>query len=89
MITVSYHDTVNVLHDLCHQADDGAVSSPFERAEWFDLLTKTGLKPLIVVAKEGDRSAALVLKAGADHLTPMRNWYNFTWRELAPLGGEG
>ncbi len=89
MITVSYHDTVNVLHDLCHQADDGVVSSPFERAEWFHLLVEAGLKPLIVIAKEDDRSAALVLKAGTGHLTPLCNWYSFTWRERAPLGDLG
>ena len=85
MIEARYHDSVNVL-----QALTGAQgSAPFDRAEWFALLADTGLVPLIAIAEDADESAALALTETGGRITPLRNWYSFTWRELAPAGPQG
>lgn len=85
MIEARYHDSVNVL-----QALSGAhAAAPFDRAEWFALLAETGLEPLVVMASDADTSAALALTQTGGHITPLRNWYSFTWRELAPAGPAG
>ncbi|WP_299192835.1 GNAT family N-acetyltransferase [uncultured Erythrobacter sp.] len=63
--------------------------SPFDRAEWYALLAETGLTPLIAIASDADHSAALALIEDAARITPLRNWYSFTWRQLAPAGKQG
>jgi hypothetical protein len=63
--------------------------APFDRAEWFALLAETGLEPLIAMASDADASAALALTESGGRITPLRNWYSFTWRELAPAGPQG
>ncbi len=85
MIEARYHDSVNVL-----QALTGAQGkAPFDRAEWFALLAQTGLTPLIAIASDADATAALALMEDRGRITPLRNWYSFTWRELAPAGAAG
>ncbi len=84
MTASSYHDTVNVLQGLCQPAP-----SPFERSEWFALLAESGLTPLVVLASEGNSSAALALTEANGRIEPLRNWYSFTWRQLAPEGPAG
>jgi len=64
-------------------------TSPFDRTEWYGLLAETGLTPLIAIASDGDASAALALIEEAGRITPLRNWYSFTWRQLAPEGDHG
>lgn len=71
MATVSYHSTVNVL-----QAANAAAAGPFDRPEWFALLTDAGQRPLVVQA--GD--TALTLTHANGRLEALRNWYAFTWR---------
>ncbi|QDH36181.1 GNAT family N-acetyltransferase [Porphyrobacter sp. YT40] len=66
-----------------------ADAAPFDRAEWFALLAETGLAPMIAVAGEGPEAAALALTEDAGRITPLRNWYSFTWRALAPMGAAG
>ena len=73
MVAVSYHDTVNVL-----QAVDAAPAGPFDRAEWFALLGQ----PLVALAAEETKRAALVLTRANGRLEPLRNWYSFTWRPI-------
>jgi len=85
VIELRYHDSVNVLQALT-APDDAA---PFDRAEWFALLAATGLTPVIAVASAGDATAALALTEEAGRIAPLRNWYSFTWRALAPDGAEG
>jgi len=80
----SYHDTVNVLHGLCQPAP-----SPFERSEWFALLAEAGLAPLVVLASDAEHHAALALTETERGIEPLRNWYSFTWRQLAPEGDSG
>ena len=84
MTAASYHDTVNVLQGLCQPAP-----SPFERSEWFALLADSGLTPLVVLASDGESSAALALTEANGRIEPLRNWYSFTWRQLAPQGEAG
>lgn len=84
MTASSYHNTVNVLQELCQPAP-----SPFERSEWFALLADSGLTPLVVLASDGDTSAALALTETNGRIEPLRNWYSFTWRQLAPAGDAG
>ncbi|QUL39337.1 GNAT family N-acetyltransferase [Erythrobacter sp. JK5] len=69
-------------------ASEGAVraSSPFDRAEWYALLAETGLTPLIAIASDENASVALALTENRGRITPLRNWYSFTWRQLAPEG---
>lgn len=85
MIEARYHDSVNVLQAL---SGAGTVA-PFDRAEWFALLADTGLVPLVAMASDADSTAALALTETDGRITPLRNWYSFTWRELAPAGPAG
>lgn len=90
MIEARYHDSVNVLQALTANR----ASAPFDRPEWFALLAETGLTPLIALASErgaddAGETAALALTENRGRITPLRNWYSFTWRELAPAGAAG
>ncbi len=86
MIEARYHDSVNVLQALCA----GEAAAPFDRAEWFALLAGTGLAPLVALASDAaGATAALALTESAGRITPLRNWYSFTWRALAPAGATG
>ena len=84
MTATSYHETVNVLRDLCQPAP-----SPFERSEWFALLADAGLAPLVALASDGESQAALALTETNGRIEPLRSWYSFTWRQLAPDGPRG
>lgn len=85
MIEARYHDSVNVLQALSALG----AAAPFDRAEWYALLAETGLVPLVAMAGEGEATAALALTENHGRITPLRNWYSFTWRELAPPGPAG
>jgi hypothetical protein len=85
VIEARYHDSVNVLQALTASE----TRAPFDRAEWFALLAGTGLTPLIAMASDADSAAALALTEQNGRITPLRNWYSFTWRELAPAGAAG
>lgn len=85
MIEARYHDSVNVLQALTAPA----AGAPFDRAEWYALLAQTGLTPLIAIASDADNAAALALTEHGGRITPLRNWYSFTWRQLAPEGVAG
>ena len=84
MIAASYHDRVNVLQGTIARAP-----SPFERPEWFALLADGGTSPFIALAEDGETRAAMALTRANGRLEPLRNWYAFTWRPLAPEGPEG
>lgn len=88
MIVSTCHDSVNALRDV---AGDGRIPapSPFDRAEWYELLAATGLAPLIAIAGDADVRAALALTETDGRIAPLRNWYSFTWRQLAPPGERG
>jgi len=85
VIEARYHDSVNVLQALSANAAD----APFDRAEWYALLAGTGLTPLIAIASDADNAAALALTEDGGRISPLRNWYSFTWRQLAPEGAAG
>ncbi len=82
-IAASYHDTVNVL-----QGTTPKDASPFDRPEWFALLAREQ-PPLVALAEDGDTRAALALTCTDGRIEPLRNWYSFTWRQLAPQGADG
>lgn len=84
MIAASYHDEVNAL-----QGTSAFARSPFDRAEWFALLAEGGTAPLVALASDGETTAALALTRVNGRLEPLRNWYNFAWRPLAPEGPQG
>ncbi|QIQ85951.1 GNAT family N-acetyltransferase [Erythrobacter sp.] len=88
MIVSTCHDSVNALRDLAG-AHSLPAPSPFDRAEWYELLAATGLVPLIAIAGEADTRAALALTEKDGRIAPLRNWYSFTWRQLAPPGERG
>jgi len=81
--------SVNVLQELFADRTALPAASPFDRAEWYGLLAETGLTPLIAIATDADASAALALIEDSGRITPLRNWYSFTWRQLAPEGDHG
>jgi hypothetical protein len=87
VIEARYHDSVNVLQALT--GAHARAAAPFDRAEWFALLADTGLVPLIAIAEDADAAAALALTEDCGRIVPLRNWYSFTWRELAPAGPQG
>ncbi|MEP0391993.1 MAG: GNAT family N-acetyltransferase [Erythrobacter sp.] len=89
MIETRYHDTVNVLQELFKDSSHTIMRAPFDRAEWFTLLEETGLDPFIAAASDAEHSAALVLSQNNGHLSSLRNWYSFTWRQLVPYGEQG
>ena len=89
MIEARYHDSVDVLQALKATGPGCEARAPFDRAEWFALLAETGLTPLIAMASDADDTAALALTEAGGRITPLRNWYSFTWRELAPPGPAG
>lgn len=89
MIETRYHETVNVLQELLEDGSAQNVRSPFERPCWYALLAEAGMDPLIVTARDADHSAALALTETEGTITPLRNWYSFTWRPLAPEGPAG
>ncbi len=88
MIEARYHDTVNVLQEL-FKKEPAYAAAPFDRAQWYDLLAQTGLTPLIATASDTNNAAALVLTENDGRITPLRNWYSFTWRQLVPAGSHG
>ena len=77
MVSVSYHDTVNVL-----QAVDAEPEGPFDRPDWFALLADAGAKPLVALGANCAGTAAMVLAEANGRVEPLRNWYSFTWRPL-------
>lgn len=90
MVEARYHDSVNVLQAISASAEQ----APFDRAEWYALLADTGLTPLIAFASErgandADSAAALALTDDHGRIVPLRNWYSFIWRQLAPAGPTG
>jgi hypothetical protein len=90
VIEARYHDSVNVLQEMFAEgALAPEVRAPFDRAEWYRLLAETGLVPLIAIAEDADARAALALTEAGGRITPLRNWYSFTWRQLAPAGERG
>ncbi|MEQ8412556.1 MAG: GNAT family N-acetyltransferase [Erythrobacter sp.] len=88
MIVSTCHDSVNALSGLAC-GDGHAAPAPFDRAEWYALLAETGLVPLVAMAQDGDAHAALALTETHGRIAPLRNWYSFTWRQLAPPGERG
>ena len=89
MIEARYHDSVKVLQALTASQAAQGIGAPFDRAEWFALLAETGLVPLVAIASDTESTAALALTEADGRITPLRNWYSFTWRELAPAGEAG
>lgn len=89
MIETRYHDTVNVLQELLEDSFAGKPRAPFDRPEWYALLAKTGVPPFIATASNGKRDAVLALTDSKGHLSPLRNWYSFTWKAFAPEGEVG
>lgn len=90
MVSVSYHDTVNVLQGMSKKLSSGGETKtvPFGRVEWAELLVKSGAVPFISVAQDGTNSAALPLMRANGRLEPLANWYNFTWEPLGEPFGE-
>ncbi len=91
MIKISYHDSVK---DVQAKFDWQAAvqlhkSAPFDRPDWFIELEQTGLKPLYACAEQAGDCAVLALLQDSGRIAPMRNWYAFTWRPLAPRNAAG
>ncbi|MBA4045465.1 MAG: GNAT family N-acetyltransferase, partial [Erythrobacter sp.] len=68
------------------QALSACAAAPFDRPDWFAAVAQTGIPPLIVSATDGEHTAALALTEAGGRISPLRNWYAFTWRALASVG---
>ncbi len=77
MTSTSYHHTVNVL-----QVPGWDCPGPFARPEWFALLEAGGMKPLVALACDGEAMIGLALTGDGGVLSPLTNWYAFTFAEL-------
>ena len=76
-IEVSYHETVSKLQEFAQFA-----RGPFDRPEWYALLEKGGMQPVIVIGRSRHRMAALPLMKSGDGLASLANWFSFSWRPL-------
>ena len=76
-IEVSYHETVSKLQEFAQFA-----RGPFDRPDWYALLQRGGMQPVIVVGQSKHRVAALPLMESGDSLAGLANWFSFTWRPL-------
>lgn len=84
MTRVVYHADLN---EAQRQPELAALGmAPFDRLDWFALLAGEclpGRAPMLAVAREGDRLAALpLLSAGERELAGIANWYSFFVRPL-------
>ncbi|MEM7700433.1 MAG: GNAT family N-acetyltransferase [Pseudomonadota bacterium] len=78
-----YHECVNVLQEMfADGAVTSAVATPFDRPEWYALLSQECEAPLIARAHDRGEQAALVLAQSKGRLNSYRNWYSFIWRPL-------
>ena len=84
MTAISYHDTINDLQGL-----DWSDAGPFARPEWFALLEKGGLKPVLATARLDEEGITLPLRRGKHGLEALTNWYAFTWSDLRTRGTVG
>lgn len=86
MIAVHYHERVNEVQGdprLAELLAGAAAGAPFERGEWFALLSlHCGLRPLLAVASDGEARAALPLQRLGNRLEALGNWYSFTVKPL-------
>jgi Acetyltransferase (GNAT) domain len=89
LIAVYYHDRVNEVqgdHRLAQLLSAEGARAPFDRAEWFALLTQyCGLKPVLAIASDGEARAVLPLQritGRAGRLEALGNWYSFTVKPL-------
>lgn len=91
MIEARYHGSVAVLQALTARGAWPGPRTPFARPEWFALLADAGIVPLVAVAEEPGTgaAAALALTENRGRIASLRNWYSFTWAEMAPPGGDG
>lgn len=78
MTAISYHRTVNDL-----QGQGWIAANPFARAAWFGMIEASVARPLFAVAQDGDQAVALPLADSGSALTPLSNWYAFTWAPMA------
>ncbi len=92
MIAVTYHATVKeVQADAALAALVSAphAAAPFDRADhWAALEDICGLKPLIVVARQGEQTAVLPLAQQPRGLGPLGNWYAFRVKPLLSPGAD-
>lgn len=91
MVSVEYHD------DLKEVQSDASLArllshdqaAPFDRLEWWRLLAEhCALKPMLAIARDGERCAVLALSGEGRHLTQLSNWYTFRFRPIVSEDGE-
>lgn len=92
MRSVEYHDDLKEVQsdaDLARLLSDAVQTAPFDRLEWWRLLSEhCGLAPRLVIARDGAAAAVLPLTGTGGHLTQLSNWYTFRFRPVASAGGD-
>ncbi|MBS0255526.1 MAG: GNAT family N-acetyltransferase [Proteobacteria bacterium] len=93
VIAVTYHGSVKeVQRDpaLAGLLAAPHTAAPFDRADyWAGLEEECGLKPAIMVARDGKAAAVLPLAEAPDGLGPLANWYSFRVKPLLSPGADG
>lgn len=91
-MTVEYHDDLNEVQGdpvLARLLDVPAAGAPFDRLAWWrGLAEECGVKPLLVVAREGDGRAILPLRQEAGELQELGNWYSFRTAPIVSPGAD-
>lgn len=85
-MTVEYHDDLNEVQgdpELARQLDAPMAKAPFDRLAWWRALAdECGVRPLLVVARDGDHRAVLPLRSEGTNLAELGNWYSFRVRPI-------
>lgn len=76
-MAVSYHDRVTKLQDLSHRP-----RGPFDRLEWFDLLSEEDEHAIFVHCGENGDTVTLPLRREENSFRSLTNWFTFAWRPL-------
>ena len=88
MIAVEYLDDLGkasspAARDLALAAGRG----PFDRSEWWDLVSRHGgMTPLHALAGDGAGAVLLPLTVADGRISGLANWYTFRWRPLLGAG---
>lgn len=80
-IVVTYHDDLNEVQGdaaLAELLSAPHARAPFDRLEWWRMLEKhCGHFPLVAVARQGQKRAALPLLRKSRDIIALANWYSF------------
>jgi CelD/BcsL family acetyltransferase involved in cellulose biosynthesis len=91
-MTVEYHDDLNEVQGdpvLARLLNAPAAAAPFDRLAWWRALAEEcGVRPLLVVARQGDDRVILPLRQEHGDLQELGNWYSFRAKPIVSPGAD-